>query len=351
MSEGASDEDSEDHTRKYYPPVIKNIEVDADDKDEARGESSGLNISFDEPEAGPGSDDPLSSTDSNVGSLISESSVIDRIIEDDARCSLFDALEDDSFTKDKTDESVESGAHAEVFIDDKTVPTAIPLSNHSKILQLQSLKENTETPYIHDNGLHLNTFSYSCQSKPLQKQVTTSSIKKVSSHEHSKEGSTLEEKSSDNCLELHDSTKDYGVLLSTRQIIAPPTPAPPGNCRSSIERGMLPPIRQIMSPPPPPPHGIAQSPRAKRVLPPVWQTVAPSTTPPPPFNLEKIHIPRPTLPPHLGICFFFMNRGFCKRSNCVYNHKVLSTLLSRIFFCDGTLTLLDVKYLSVQLVN
>lgn len=331
----AFDEGSEDQA-KTFSPAIQKKEMDTSDNDEVPKESCGPNISCNEVGAGPGSDDPLSPADSNVESPISESSVINRIMEEDARCTLAEVTSDDVSineinkdnkveahaeitlgdisTKDEANNADESHTHAEMTVDYEKVAKVTPLPNNSQFLQSEIMLQKCTQICLQNSVVLLNKIS--SQGKPFQKEVTGSPQEKKSREQKKKQP-----------LRVHKQKSNKGVLLPTRWIKETPAPPPPPRKNSSNAKGTYPPVKQAMAPPALPPHRVSMSAtKVEGMLVPVSQRMSSSTKPSLQFRSKKIHVPRPSLPQYLGVCFAYINRGFCKRSDCIYTHKVLLVL-------------------------
>lgn len=324
---GTYDEDLLDERRESSSSDTKKLEAYSHAVIEAPRESSEHNHSSDELEVGPGSDDP------DVESLLSESSVINRILEDDARCSFSDDLENDISTKDETNRGVVSETHAKVSIDDEKGTTATSLPNHAQFLQFKSPLKDAESQCLQDCVDVCDKFS---DQKRSIHEVTTSDPMRLSVGENSRDGKKLEKSSSDDPLKFHESGENKDARPCTGQFSSTP------RHYKSSEGGVAPPAWQANAPlaPSPPPEAV-NSTKVERMLHPVEQSLESSSPVPlPPLESKKFRIARPTLSQRLGVCFVFMNRGSCNRSKCSFSHKVLS-VLSFWFIPDGSCKFLD----------
>ncbi|KAK8390656.1 hypothetical protein O3P69_010397 [Scylla paramamosain] len=257
----------EDHTEEYSS-VSKSEGMAGDVKDSMLAEPSEHSQSGDGLEVGAGSDEALSPTDSDVESLQSKSSVIDRIVENEAKCSLEEEMLEsgilNSFPSgDKGGQSNEAEGPAEVFRDGQEVITASPLSSPPEVLQSDSTSRECTDPIDASN----NAGSPHCF-KPSQSEWNFIPL------QENKPGETGFRGQEEVC---DKTTSDKSPFTS---------------CKSN-ER--------------------AQPPTATQAL------VVP---PPSLYRNRTFLVPRPKLPGNLGICFLFINRGFCERQDCHYSHEI-----------------------------
>lgn len=314
----AHDEGVVDDTRDSCFSDTKKLELDAHDNKEVHKESSEYNHISDELEVGPGSNDPDSE------SLHSESSVINRIMENDAKCSLTDELENDISTEEETHQDTDNEAHAKMPRDDEQEDKQTPSLSHSQHVQCRGpLKECTETQCSQNSVGFLDKLS--CQNKHIQNQVTISYPKRLLVKESSEDYKELKTKSNSD-YKFYEPTKNESVLLFPKQMVAASATIPSKNFKAPNEEGTLLPVRQIMASPVGSPLGISKSSSVESMPPPIDPALG-SLTALQPIGSKKIHIPRPVLSHHLGVCFVFMNRGICSRSECNFTHKVLSVFL------------------------
>lgn len=238
-----------------------------DVKDGMLAESSDHSRSSDGQEVGIGSDEALCLSDSDVESLQSKSSVIDRIVENEAKCSLEEEmLESNTLNSppsgDKGGQSNEAEGHAEIFRDGQKVIAAGP-SSSCEVLQSDSHSREHTDPI----GAPNNTGSAHCSK-------SSESPKNFIPLQESKPG-------------------DRGFLYQQEACDTTVSDKHPFSSSKPKERTHLPCTV-------PAPGVPAAAPHKKRIF-----------------------VPRLMLPGNLGICFLFINRGFCDRQDCHYSHKVL----------------------------
>lgn len=309
--QSAVDECNEDQG-KGTSPATCDKEMSTGGNDEPLKESSGRNISSNVLDADSESDDPLSPADSNVESLLSESTVINRIMEEDALCNLADNIDDIS-AKDGANKDNEG--EAEKPVGDEKVAKVIPFPNNSQYLQSKSIIQScTELPGLESSVVDFEKLPFQ-QGKLVQKQLILLPNKK------SRDESAQKVKP----MNMYEQKESEDVQLPTRQRMEASPPPPPRNKSSSSECRTLS-LKQIMPPPSLPPHRTGISGSVERIVIPIRQIMSSSTTPSSQFRGKKILVPRPALPQNLGVCFTYINRGCCNRSKCTYHHKVMLVL-------------------------
>lgn len=268
---------------------IKSEGMAADVKDHVLTESPEHNMSCNGVEGGSGSDKALCLSDSDKESLQSKSSIIDLIVENDTRFSLRDSFEDSMLNSvvsgDKGNKDIEAEGLAEVSTDEEEeVIASSPLICSSRVFQNKSnFKECTEIPCLTESISPLKSGSPRWP-KPSQSQRNSTRPK---GKKPRKKSCRVQEETQNRTIcdkdpfEVYESDEENPLPSSTPTLVSPP--------------------------------------------------------PQPFFKSKNIRVPKPSLPQNLGVCFVFINRGFCDRHDCIYSHKVLLVLLKETLG-DGTCT-------------
>ncbi|XP_045115322.1 uncharacterized protein LOC123506947 isoform X2 [Portunus trituberculatus] len=246
-----------------HSSVSKNEGMAGDLKGSVLADLSEHSQSGDGLEVGTASDEALCLTDSDTESLQSKSSVIDRIVENEAKCTLEEEmLESDALNNLPSGVKDGQSNEAEGPVDEQEV-TASPLLSPREVLLGDSCSRECSVPTSAPN----NVTSPHC-SKPSQNQKNFIPLQ---ANKPGQRGSRDQEAACDKTINDESHCPSSKSNKKTQPPPAAPTPAIP---------------------------------------------------PPPPHRKRTTFVPRLLLPENMGICFFFINRGFCERQDCHFSHEI-----------------------------
>ena len=246
----------------------KGMADDVRDKDDVFTEYFEPNMTCDELKAGIESDEALCLTDSDEKSLQSNSSIIDRIVENETRFTMLDNVEDNIPSGDIGGQSSEAVGPVQVSREKEEIITQTPLPCPSKVFQSKSPVKECTDPFCAPDCLVIMKHASPRCTKPSQTQKKPD---KESYRDHE---------------EPHNRTINDEDPFEVNEI-----------------------------------NGEDLLPSATPL----------QVSPPPTYKSKVIRVPKPSLPQNSGICFLFINRGYCDRHDCSYSHKVLLALLILTF--------------------